>query len=241
MLSIIQRQKLLNYTWLFNFFSLNWQYTAQYSLAMLGRGRGQLGKSHIPKQRAQVISLHDQGHFEHTHWPHGFFQLSSPMIPGVSAIYATLTYRLHIELGPPATAKAFQGKCSFCHLFLSAIGSGLRIFSLQTTSLNATSHSHGHVNIWSPVDGTVWGGSGGMVLLEELCHWRWLWKLKDSAISSLLLFQLTVEDPNRQLPAPTTFTLPSRTLNLWKLNPKSALSSISFLGHVVLSPVVKSR
>lgn len=77
-------------------------------------------------------------------------------------------YRLHVELGPPVAAKAFLAKCSSCLLFLSAVGSGLRMFSLQTGGLNATSYSRGRMNIWSPVDGTVWGGSGGMVLLEEL-------------------------------------------------------------------------
>lgn len=31
------------------------------------------------------------------------------------------------------------------------------------------------LNVWSLVGGTVWEGIGDVVLLEEICHWRWVW------------------------------------------------------------------
>ena len=30
-----------------------------------------------------------------------------------------------------------------------------------------------YLNTWSPVGGNIWEGLGGVVLLEEVCHWGW--------------------------------------------------------------------
>lgn len=38
--------------------------------------------------------------------------------------------------------------------------------------------SLGDLNTWSPTDGTVWGGLGGLALLEKLCLWVWALKFK---------------------------------------------------------------
>lgn len=39
--------------------------------------------------------------------------------------------------------------------------------------LNETSDQSWHVNVWSPVCGTVWVGLGDVALLEDMCQWGW--------------------------------------------------------------------
>jgi hypothetical protein len=35
------------------------------------------------------------------------------------------------------------------------------------------SHRFMCLNVWSPVARTAWERLGGMVLVEEVCHWDW--------------------------------------------------------------------
>lgn len=39
-------------------------------------------------------------------------------------------------------------------------------------------------NAWPPVGGNVWGGLGGVPLLEEVCHWEWALALPASRLPS---------------------------------------------------------
>jgi hypothetical protein len=42
------------------------------------------------------------------------------------------------------------------------------------------------LNTWRPGGGTIWEGLGGVALLEEMCHWEWVWKFpKTCAIPSV--------------------------------------------------------
>lgn len=51
---------------------------------------------------------------------------------------------------------------------LSFMGNGL--YMLVVVRMRSGLHSLRHVNAWSPGGGTVWEGSGGVALFEEVCH-----------------------------------------------------------------------
>ena len=52
-----------------------------------------------------------------------------------------------------------------------------------------TLHGLEHLNTWSPVD-AVWGGSGGVALLQEVCSWGQALRVKDSCHFKLPLSAL---------------------------------------------------
>lgn len=39
-------------------------------------------------------------------------------------------------------------------------------------------HNRRHLSAWTPVGGSIWGGLGGLALLEEVCLWKWLSEFK---------------------------------------------------------------
>lgn len=52
---------------------------------------------------------------------------------------------------------------------------------------------------WMPIDGAVWEGLGGVVLLEEVCHWGWALMLKLTRFLVIALCLVLVSDLNSQL------------------------------------------
>lgn len=76
------------------------------------------------------------------------------------------------------------------------------IYSLWWSEWNVP-HSLRHLNLWSPAVGTVWGGVGDMVLLDQVCHCRRALKFSDLPPPSCLFSLLPVRGSGREPSVPS--------------------------------------
>lgn len=74
-----------------------------------------------------------------------------------------------------------------------------------------------YLTVWSPVGGTVSEGLGGMILLEEMCHWGWTSR-----------FQKTHAILNVDSPSPTY-----KSGSRWEL--PAGATALSLLHHGTLT------
>lgn len=110
----------------------------------------------------------------------GFIMAFRKCIRTIYIYYSTIQFYYATLFSPLASYVRFP--CPLAPL-LSLVSPSSNFATLSRFIRYGSLNEHGIrwlvcLNIWLPVGGTVWEALGGVVLLEEACHWEWALRCK---------------------------------------------------------------
>ena len=70
--------------------------------------------------------------------------------------------------------------------------------------MTSTPHGLMYLNTWFPAGGTVWGGVGGVALVQKVCYCGRAWRVEipELRLIQSLCFAAVVQDVSCHLPVP---------------------------------------